>query len=43
MKTYLDDYKNLVIIMFQKNIRVDLPIKINESLKHGITFIVSCN
>ena len=43
MKIYIDDYKNLVIIISLKTICVDLPLKLNESLKHDIESIVSCN
>ena len=43
MKIDNDDYKNLVIITLPKTICVDLPIKINESLKNDIKFIVSRN
>ena len=42
MKIYIDD-ENLVIITSSKTISVDLPIKINKSLKHGIKFVISCN
>ena len=43
MKNYVDEYKDLAIITSPNTIPVDLPIKINESLKHDIKFIVSCN
>ena len=43
MKIYIDDYKNLVIRISLKTICVDLPLKLNESLKHDIESIVSCN
>ena len=34
MKIYTDHYKNLAIIISPKTICVDLPIKINQNLKH---------
>ena len=40
MKIY---YENLVIIVSPKTIRVNLPRKINQSLKHDIKFIVVCD
>ena len=43
MKIYVDEYKDLAIITSPNTIPVDLPIKINKSLKHDIKFIVSCN
>ena len=43
MKIYVDEYKDLAIITSPNTIPVDLPIKINESLKHDIKFIVGCN
>ena len=43
MNIYNADYKNLVIITLQKTTRVDLPIKINESVKNDIKFIISSN
>ena len=43
MNIYIDDYKNLVIITSAKTIRANLSIKINESLKYDIKFIVSRN
>ena len=43
MKSDTDDYPNLVIITLPKIIRVDLPIKTNESIKHDLKFIVGFN
>ena len=43
MKICNDDHENLVIIPSPKTIRVNLPIKINQSLKHNVKFIVRCN
>ena len=43
MKIYIDDSKNLVVITSPKTIRVDLSIRIDESLKHDIKFTVSCH
>ena len=43
MTIYINNYENLVIIKSPKTICVDLPIKINQNLKHEIEFIVSCN
>ena len=43
MNIYIDDYKNLVIITPAKTIRANLSIKINESLKYDVKFIVSRN
>ena len=42
-KIYIDDYKDLVIITLRKSICVDLPVKIYESPKDHIRFIVSYN
>ena len=39
----IDDYKNLVMITLPKIIRVDLPIKMNNDIKHDIRFIISRN
>ena len=48
MKIYIDNFKNLVIIIIiiiisPKIICSDLPIKVNEILKHDIKFIISHN
>ena len=43
MQIYNDNYENLVIIVSPKTIRVNLPRKINQSLKHDIKFIVVCD
>ena len=43
MKIYIDDYKILIIVILPKTIRVDVPIKVNESLKLEIKFIVNLN
>ena len=43
MKIYIDEYENPGIITSRKIIRVDLPIKINKSLKHDIKFSASRN
>ena len=43
MNIYIYGYKNLVIITPAKAIRGNLSIKINESLKYDIKFIVSRN
>ena len=39
MKIYIDEYKDLAIITSPNTIPVDLPIKINESLKHDINLL----
>ena len=41
MKIYINDDKNLVIITAPKTICVNLAIKINESIKQDLKFIVS--
>ena len=40
MSILFDDKK--VIILSPKDICVDLPIQINESIKHHVEFVVNC-
>ena len=39
MKIYTD-YENLVIITSKKTIHIDLPMKINKSLKSDLEFTI---
>ena len=41
MKIYINDDNNLVIITSPKTICVNLAIKVNESIKQDLKFIVS--
>ena len=41
MKIYINDDNNLVIITSPKSICVNLAIKVNESIKQDLKFIVS--
>ena len=43
MKIYIDECKNLVIVVSPKTICVNLPIKISQNLEHDIKYIISCN
>ena len=43
MKMSINDYENLVIIASPKSIRVNLPVNVNQNVKHNIKFIVRQN
>ena len=43
MKMSINDYENLVIIPSPKSIRVNLPVNVNQNVKHDIKFIVRQN
>ena len=43
MKMSINGYENPVIIASPKRIRVNLPVNVNQILKHDIKFIVRQN